>query len=556
MKDWLLVILTILGGLGTFLLGMKHLSEGLQAVSGKGLRKFMALATTHRLAGVGTGIVSTVIVQSSSIITVMAVGFVSSGILNLSQAINVIIGSNIGTTTTAWIIAYAPEVKILGLSIVSIGAILYFFVNRELMHNLGLALMGLGFIFLGLHWIKEGVEPIKNNPAVIEIFKSLDAKTIWGLFRCTLVSMIFTAVVQSSAATTAIAMALAIQGLITFEAAAATVFGMNIGTTITAWMAAFNSTTEAKRTAMAHTLFNVIGTILLVPLFLPVIVPLAKSIFPDYATNIPAPMAAVHTFFNVTTTLVFLPFVPQFARFVEKLIPAKKKEIPRLTFLNPHIKQSPMIALEQVSKEVFFMAKTNREVFVNVRKVIDGNSTEDEEAHIFRKEDILDNIQKEITVFVGHVMTGRLPTAMSNSARKLLRITDELESISDEAPKIVKALQRLRAVGLHISEESKQSILQAHDRTEALADNVCALMKMVSDGVPNVCTNADFGEKSRMLKDFIRETRKEQLSRLGGDDTAPMRMLVKLDILNAYERMRGYYENIAETICGGKAPKE
>ena len=131
MKDWLLVVLTVLGGLGTFLLGMKHLSEGLQAVSGKGLRKFMALATTHRLAGVGTGVISTVIVQSSSIITVMAVGFVSSGVLNLQQAINVIIGSNIGTTTTAWIIAYAPEVKILGLSIVSVGAILYFFVNKN-----------------------------------------------------------------------------------------------------------------------------------------------------------------------------------------------------------------------------------------------------------------------------------------------------------------------------------------------------------------------------------------------------------------------------------------
>ena len=306
MKEWLIAILTILGGLGTFLLGMKHLSEGLQAVSGKGLRKFMALATTHRLAGVGTGIVSTVIVQSSSIITVMAVGFVSSGILNLPQAINVIIGSNIGTTTTAWIIAYAPEVKLLGLAIVSIGAILYFFVNRELMHNLGLALMGLGFIFMGLHWIKEGVDPIKSNPAVIEIFKSLDAKTAWGLLRCTLISMIFTAIVQSSAATTAIAMALAMQGLITFEAAAATVFGMNIGTTITAWMAAFNSTTEAKRTAMAHTLFNVVGAVLLIPLFLPVVVPIAKAVFPDYATNIPAPMAAVHTFFNVVTTLVFL----------------------------------------------------------------------------------------------------------------------------------------------------------------------------------------------------------------------------------------------------------
>ena len=150
MKEMLLVILTVAGGLGTFLLGMKHLSEGLQAVSGRGLRRFMALATTHRLAGVATGCISTIIVQSSSIITVIAVGFVSSGILDLTQAINVIIGSNIGTTTTAWLIAFVPDVGLLGLSVVAIGAIFYFFINRETAHNLGLALMGLGFVFMGL----------------------------------------------------------------------------------------------------------------------------------------------------------------------------------------------------------------------------------------------------------------------------------------------------------------------------------------------------------------------------------------------------------------------
>ena len=201
----------------------------------------------------------------------MVVGFVSSGMLNLTQATNVIIGSNIGTTTTVWIIAYAPDVRLLGLGIVSLGAACYFFVKREFWHNFGLALMGLGFVFMGLYWIKEGVEPVKSYPAAVDVFKSLDATNLAGLLKCVLVSMVFTAVVQSSAATTAIAMALATQGMITFEAAAATVFGMNIGTTVTAWMAAFNSTTEARRTAMAHTIFNVAGTILLIPLFIPVI---------------------------------------------------------------------------------------------------------------------------------------------------------------------------------------------------------------------------------------------------------------------------------------------
>src|SRR5574344_1229944 len=371
MKDILLVLLMVAGGLGTFLLGMKHLSEGWQAVSGNGLRRFMALATTHRLAGVATGVISTVIVQSSSIITVMVVGFVSSGLLNLPQAINVIIGSNIGTTTTAWLIAYVPDVGLLGLSIIALGMVLYFFCSKEALHNLRLALMGLGFIFMGLYWMNKGVEPIKNYPGIVSMFKALDASTVGGLFKCLAVSLVFTAIIQSSAATTAIAMTLATQGIISFESAAATVFGMNIGTTMTAWLAAIGSTTEARRAALAHTLFNVVGTIVLMPLFIPVILPFAKSCFPNYAQaqvvagatlypHIAAPMAAIHTFFNVTTMLLFLPFVPQFARFVTWLVPARKKELPRLTFLNPHVKQSPIIACDQVLREVGFMADSDR----------------------------------------------------------------------------------------------------------------------------------------------------------------------------------------------------
>ena len=240
------ILITVGGGLGLFLLGMKHLSEGLQAVSGSGLRRFMSLATSHRLAGVGTGVITTVIVQSSSIITVMVVGFVSSGLMNLSQAINVIIGSNIGTTATAWLIAFAPDVKMLGLCVVLVGAAFYFFQRNERLHNLGLAFMGLGCIFMGLYWMKEGMEPVRSMPVVVDAFRSLDATTAWGLAKCVLVSLAFTAVVQSSAATTAIAMTLAQQGLLSFEAAAATVFGMNIGTTMTAWLAAFNGSAEAR----------------------------------------------------------------------------------------------------------------------------------------------------------------------------------------------------------------------------------------------------------------------------------------------------------------------
>lgn len=371
-----------------FLLGMKHLSEGLQAVSGSGLRRFMSLATTHRLAGVATGLVSTTIVQSSSIITVMAVGFVSSGLMNLTQAINVIIGSNIGTTTTAWLIAFAPDVEMLGLFSILLGTIFYFFIiSRERLHHFGLALMGLGFIFMGLYWMKEGMEPVRTMPAAVEAFRSLDATSAWGLAKCVLVSLVFTAVVQSSAATTAVAMTLAQQGLLNFEAAAATVFGMNIGTTATAWLAAFNGSAEARQTALAHTLFNVAGTVLIIPFFVPVFLPIATSFFPHYADavvtngvtsypNVAAPMAAIHTLFNLITTGFILPFVKPFARFVARMIPSNAAEKPHLSALRMTAHLSPVIACDQALMEVTFMRDSDLELLAGVRRVLSGESNE------------------------------------------------------------------------------------------------------------------------------------------------------------------------------------
>ena len=548
------------GGLGTFLLGMKQLSEGLQAVSGSGLRKFMSLATTHRLAGIGTGIVSTTIVQSSSIITVMAVGFVSSGLMNLTQAINVIIGSNIGTTTTAWLIAFAPDVKILGLFTILIGAALYFFQRRERLHDLGLALMGLGFIFMGLYWMKEGMEPVRAMPAVAEMFKSLDATSVWGMAKCVLVSLIFTAVVQSSAATTAIAMTLAQQGLLSFETAAATVFGMNIGTTVTAWLAAFNGSAEARQTALAHTLFNVVGTIVIIPFFIPAILPLATSFFPDYADavttngvttypNVAAPMAAIHTLFNLITTALFLPFVKPFARFVARLIPSDANTKPHLSALKMTSHLSPVIACDQALLEVNFMRDSDLELLSDVRKVLTGEADVKLEDHIVHREDVLDNVQREITEFLGKIMVKRVPTSVSERARRLLRITDELESVSDEASTVLKVTRRLRKGGQDFSESSLQVLLEIHDRMTGYAVEVSALVKSPRPPIDL----ARMQSVSTELHELVRMRRQGQLNRIGPNDpNSPIRVLAELDILNAYERVRAYYLNIAETLAGGK----
>ena len=560
MNDAVSMFLMVGGGLGMFLLGMKHLSEGLQAISGSGLRKFMSLATTHRLAGVGTGLVSTVIVQSSSIITVMAVGFVSSGLLNLTQAINVIIGSNIGTTATAWLIAFAPDVKALGLFAVLLGAVFYFFMRRERVHDTGLALMGLGFIFMGLYWMKEGMEPVRSMPAVVETFRSLDATSAWGLVKCVLVSFVFTAVVQSSAATTAIAMTLAQQGLLSFEAAAATVFGMNIGTTATAWLAAFNGSALARQTALAHTLFNVAGTILIIPFFVPAILPIATSFFPNYADavvangvttypNVAAPMAAIHTLFNLITTAFILPFVKPFARLVARIIKADATEKPHLSALSATGHISPVIACDQALLEVTFMRDSDLELLEGVRKVLTGEADQKLEEHIAHREDVLDNVQREVTEFLGNIMVKRVPAEVSERARRLLRMTDELESVSDEAATILKVTRRLRKGGQAFSKPSLAILLDVHDRTLSFAASVSSYLKSPRPGF-------DLGavqEQSKALHDLVRTSRQGQLNRVGANDpSSPIRVLVELDILNAYERVRAYYLNIAETLAGGK----
>lgn len=550
MKEILSILLTVAGGLGVFLLGMKHLSEGLQAVSGSGLRRFMAATTTHRLAGIATGCISTIIVQSSSIITVMAVGFVSSGLLNLSQAINVIIGSNIGTTATAWLIASIPDVGILGLSIVAIGAIFYFFFNKEFPHNIGLALMGLGLIFMGLYWMNAGVAPIKTHASIKQAFATLDAGTFWGLAKTFFASLVFTAIVQSSAATTAIAMTLATQQIITFETAAATVFGMNIGTTVTAWLAALGGTKEGRQTALAHTLFNVLGTIIILPFFIPIILPVTKEMFPNWASLPATPMAAIHTAFNIITTLMFLPFVKPFARLISRLVPIKSdtkvSERPALKYIDEHIRLSPQIATTQAFSEVCFMSSTNKELLVSLRALISGEESLKNEEFVTDNERLLDKVQREITEFLGKVMRSRLPVAVADQARSLLRIIDELESISDEACVIVKSMRRTRENG-GLEEKDLNTILDIHQKISFFSNIIDSSLK---------CCESKMGEKPvenaqsirSEIRALVRNARQEALMAAGCGERAALHTLSKLDVLNAYDRMCGYYMNIAETI--------
>ena len=564
LKMTLTILMTVLGGLGVFLLGMKHLSEGLQATAGGGLRKFMSLATSHRLVGVGTGVFSTILVQSSSIITVMLVGFVSTALMTLPQAFSVLIGANIGTTATVWIIAYAPDPQMLGFVGLALGGTLYFFLRGERIHNLGLTFIGLGLVFLGLYFMSKGVAPIKSNPELAGIFTAMSAASFAGVVKIAFVAMLVTAVIQSSAATVAIAMALAQQGLVTYDVAVAVLFGANIGTTATGWIAAIGGTADAKRTALSHTLSNALGSIALIPLFYVFFVRVGPWLFPNYNTaetvtvsghvvqaftHMMAPIAVTDTVFAICRGIIFFPLVKPFTRLIEKIVKQPENEKPHLSKLKVGARLSPVIACDQALQEVHFMKESDIDLLVCARRVVAGESDEKLEKHIVHREDILDNVQKEVTEFLGAIMSKRLAYDVAERAQRLLRFTDELESVSDEAAAVLKAVKRLRKQNQRMSDVSRQLLLSVHDRVNAFAEKVTPWIRS-----PRPTINLEeVQNESKNIHEFIRDCRRTQLGRIGPEDPgSPIRVLAELDIINAYERIRSYYLNMAETVAGGK----
>lgn len=564
MKMILTILMTVLGGLGVFLLGMKHLSEGLQATAGGGLRKFMSLATSHRIVGVGTGIFSTILVQSSSIITVMLVGFVSTALMTLPQAFSVLIGANIGTTATVWIIAYAPDPQMLGFVGLALGGTLYFFLRGERVHNLGLTLIGLGLVFLGLYFMSKGVAPIKSNPDLANIFTSMSTDSFFGVVKIAICAMLLTAVIQSSAATIAIAMALAQQGLITYEVAIAVLFGANVGTTATGWIAAIGGTADAKRTALSHSLSNLIGSIVLIPLFYVFFIKVGPWLFTNYDvaetvkvsgkevqafTHMMAPIAVTDTIFAICRGILFFPLIKPFTRLIEKIIKQPENEKPHLSSLKIGTAVSPVIACDQALEEVRFMKESDLDLLRCARQVLSCEEDKEIESHITHREDILDTVQKEVTEFLGSIMSKRLPADVAARAQRLLRFTDELESVSDETAAVLKAVKRLRKQNQQVSDVSRQVLLSVHDRVYAFAEKVTPWIRS-----PRPVINIEeVLNESKNIHEFIRECRKAQLGRVGPEDPgSSIRVLAELDIINAYERIRSYYLNISETVAGGK----
>ena len=554
------ILINTAGGLGIFLLGLNQLSEGLQAVAGKRLRKIVAACTSNRFAGIVTGAFVTGIVQSSSVVTVMVVGLVTAGVMTLRQAVNVVVGSNIGSTTTAWFVVLLPtKLGDQSMIIIAVAALFYLFAKREKVRYTALASLGIGLVFFGLELMSKGLSPLRSDPGFIEWFHMFDASTLWGVLKCVLMGSLVTAVIQSSAASAAISISLAYNGVISFETAVALVFGMNIGTTITAWLAALTASTEARRAALAHTLFNCIGVVVLAPLFMIVIVPWLHHAFPAMMEGqstasgmvypkITAPIALVHTGFNVVNTFLFLPFLGLFTLLVRHLIPDSViVEQPHLAKLDP-VKLSPVIAVEQARQEVHRMASCALKSLNDFREILAGTRKEELERSIFEAEDMLDTVQHEVSDFLGKVMSAHLPLDVAYRARMLLRVADEYESVSDEVQALLKMILRMRSNGMTLSDEGRDEMLALHDMCSNFADKVTEAFRLGKSLAPEVLANMH--TQSHAISQRIKEVRAAQLQRLTDHDpnADPIKVVLLMDLLNVYRRLKEDCLNIGEAI--------
>jgi phosphate:Na+ symporter len=556
MNVYVEVLLTLLGGLGLFLLGMKYMSEGMQAIAGHRLRKLISSVTDNRFMGVAIGCLVTCIIQSSSITTVMVVGFVNSGFMTLLQAIGVIFGANIGTTVTVWLLTL--KIAQYGLPLLGIASLFYMFGGRDKLRYWGMFLMGIGMIFFGLELMSKGLTPVSKDPEVIRMMALFQADNFKNVIMCVTIGMIFTAIIQASSAALGISMGLVATGMIDFHTAAALTLGINIGTTITAFLASIGTNAHAKRAAMAHTLFNVIGVLWVVPVFFKYIgfiewlIPGGSNISETQLAL--TRIAMVHTIFNVANTLVFLPFVKPFAALVTKLVPdRRKKEAYKLEYLNVRFLAHPALGIEQSHKEIEIMSDHVAHMLESLEKILAlpfPERNHEAEEDIFKRESILDNVQREVTVFLSRLLSDSVPGDVMEEGRRQLRMAHEYESISDYIMNVAKMNIKLVQNHLELPREERDFLKDIRKQVTGLVDEINRVLK--ENSYPDTSLMPAFQPEAVRVLKIMKDFRQRHLEQFAMAAKNPLTSLVFTDMLTAFRRMRDHSYNIAEVLGGEK----
>jgi phosphate:Na+ symporter len=473
-----LMLIALFGGMALLLYGMQLVGEGLQLAAGGRMRQILGSITNNRFKGMMVGAFITAVIQSSSATTVMLVGFASSGLMDLTQTIGVILGADIGTTVTVQLIAF--QIFDYALLLVGVGFLLIFASRRKIFRYAGQAILGFGFIFFAMKIMSDAMVPLRQSPIVKALLVSLGDQPLLGI----IVAAIFSALVHSSAATIGLALTLSVQGLLPLAAAIPVIFGANIGTCATALASSIGTKPEAKRVAMAHTFFKVVGVLV----YLPFIQPFVRLVELT-ATDVPRQVANAHTLFNVGITALFLPFSGVMARFISSLVSEDKEGGglfgPR--YLDEHMLETPALALGQATREALRMADIVSEMFTKTVVTFSGENLELIE-FVQEKDDQVDTLDREIKHYLTKLSQQSLTDEQSKREIGILAFANNMENIGDIVDKNLMDLAKKKlSKAVHFSEPGLKEIVLLHKKVlqnlelaiSAFASNDPALAQQV-----------------------------------------------------------------------------
>ena len=555
--------LKLIGSLGLFLYGMKIMSEGLQKVAGDRLRSILTAMTTNRVTGVLTGVLITALIQSSSATTVMVVSFVNAGLLTLAESISVIMGANIGTTVTAWIISifgFKVDMAAFALPLLAI-ALPLIFSGKSNRKSIGEFIFGFSFLFMGLSYLKANAPDLNANPEMLAFVQNYTDMGFFSILLFLFIGTILTMIVQASAATMAITLIMCANGWISLELGAALVLGENIGTTITANLAALTANTQAKRAALAHFVFNVFGVIWVLIIFHPFMQLVNWVVDTFFQTNNPEvaisyKLSAFHSIFNICNVCLLIWGVKLIERTVCALIrPKEEDEEPRLRFITGGMLSTAELSILQARKEIHLFAERTHRMFGMVQDLLHTDKDDDFNklfSRVEKYENISDNMELEIANYLNQVSEGRLSSESKLQIRAMLREVTEIESIGDSCYNLARTINRKRQTNQDFTEKQYEHIHFMMKLTDdALAQMIVVVEKPEHQSID---INKSFNIENE-INNYRNQLKNQNILDVNNKEYDYQMGVYYMDIIAECEKLGDYVVNVVEDSSDVKEKK-
>jgi phosphate:Na+ symporter len=546
----ILLIINIIFGLGIFLYGLKILSKNLERVSSDKLKILMDFLTKNKVMGLLFGAGVTSILQSSSATTVLVVGFANAGIIGLTQCISIIFGANIGTTITAQIMAF--KTSNIAIPLIGFGSVLYLFTKEKKYKNIGEVLVGLGLLFFGLSLLGGYLKPFKDNPMFLEMMTNFGKYPMLGL----LVGAIITAIVQSSSASTGMIITLAAVGALDFQAAFCLALGTNIGTTITAQIAAFRTNVVARRAAVAHTLFNVVGSLYMLALIyvpfngVPIFLAFVDFITPGQAfmgQNVARHIANAHTIFNVLNAIVLFPFIGLLAKITERLIPDNEEpKIKIVKYLDERVLETPTIALSLVSKEVIHMIETASKMNMKLKeRIVDGNKALSKK--INENESTINILQEDIISFLVNLEQGLSSKEDLELTNVHFKLVERLERMGDHITTLLFHYEKLESYNEDLPKGCIEDYLSINKVLQAMFNSILGGLHEASEHSIKIAEQ-DVKYLFCDIETVVEQIRERQIDKVRKKEILPKVNAQYMEIINHMERAGEHLFKISPEI--------